>query len=199
MLVFRYLGIAFLIGAFAAAAAEVVVPPRVGSTGWYVSAYELWYTAWPGSLIFSQIRVERLAPFLWDPVVTTVLAVPGWLLLGLPGGWLVWNSRAKGFADLRERAEVKKYEEAMLFYDDLIKDARDQGMHREGDDMSPDHSGHDTLDEIEKQSQGDDDDLYSMDRAEALRAEIATRKAMEAEEAEPPSEPQSESGQPPSA
>ena len=171
----RYPGWILLLAAFAAAAAEVMVPPAPGAPGVFVSAYELWYTAWPGSLVRTQIHVERLAPFLWDPLIVAVLTLPGWFLFGLPGVMLTWMSRPRGFADARARAEVRKYEEAMLFYDDLIREARSQGMDRDGDDMSPDHSGHDTLDEIERQSE-EEDELYSMERAEAMRAEIARRK-----------------------
>lgn len=191
MIVLRYIGIGFLAAAFGAAAAEVLVPPRAGGSGWFVSAYDLWYTAWPGSLVFTQIRVERVAPFIWDPIFVSLLSVPGWLLFGLPGALMIWAARPKGFASLRERAEVRKYEETMMFYDDLIKDARDQGMDRDGDDMSPDHSGHDALDEIERQSIAEDEDLYSMQRAEAMRAEIARRRMMDPgdEPVPPPDEP----------
>ena len=174
----RYPGWVLLLAAFAAAAAEVMVPTAPGIRSIFVSAYELWYTVWPGSLIRTQIHVERLSPFLWDPLIVTVLALPGWFLFGLPGVMLTWMSRPRGFADARARAEVRKYEEAMLFYDDLIREARNQGMDRDGDDMSPDHSGHDTLDEIERQSD-EEDELFSMERAEAMRAEIARRKLNE--------------------
>ena len=172
----RYPGWALLLAAFAAAAAEIVVPLHPGSRDLFVSSYDLWYTGWPGTLIKLQIRLERIAPFLWDPVMTGILALPAWLLFGLPGIVLTWMSGPRGFADRRERAEVRKYEEAMLFYDDLARQARDQGMDRDGDDMSPDHSGHDTLDAIENISD-EDDDLYSMKRAEEMRLEIAKRRA----------------------
>lgn len=176
MRLLRLPGWILLLAAFAAAAAEVLVPPPSGAPEIFVPARDLWYTAWPGSMIFVQIRLERLAPILWDPLLIGLLSLPGWFLLGLPGVVLTWLSRPRGYADRRERAEVRKYEEAMLLYDDLAREARNQGLDREGDDMSPDHSGHDTLDEIWRQSEVDDDDLFSMKRAEALRAEIEARQ-----------------------
>jgi hypothetical protein len=174
MRMLRYPGWLLLFAAFASAAAEIVVKSPPGARDIFVPAYDLWYTGWPGSLIRMQIRLERIAPFLWDPVMTGVLTLPAWLLFGLPGLALTWMSRPQGFADRRERAEVRKYEEAMLLYDSLARDARDQGMDKDGDDMSPDHTGHDTLDAIESISDVDDD-LYSMERAEEMRLEIAKR------------------------
>jgi len=176
MKLLRYFGWALLVAAFGAAAAEVLVPPRPGTGSLFVPAYELWYTAWPGSLVGAQIRVERLAPFLWDPVIVTLLHLPAWMLLGLPGALLAWVTRSRTYADRRERAEVRKYEEAMMLYDDLARDARDQGMDAEEDDMLPDHSGHDTLDEIQLFGDEEDDELFSMERAEELRAQITARR-----------------------
>ncbi len=176
----RYPGWALLLAAFAAAAAEVVVPSPSGVPEFFVPALNLWYSGWPGSLINTQIRLERIAPFLWDPVLVSLLSLPAWLLFGLPGVMLSWMSRPGGFADKRERVDLRKYEEAMLFYDDLAREARHQGMDRDGDDMSPDHSGHDTLDAIEQLGNDDDDEeLYSLERAEALRKELAKRRARE--------------------
>ncbi|MEK9753920.1 MAG: hypothetical protein VW338_12035 [Rhodospirillaceae bacterium] len=171
----RYPGWALLLAAFASAAAEIIVPSAPGTRDFFVSAHELWYSGWPGSLIKLQIRLERIEPMLWDPILTGVLALPAWLLLGLPGIVLTWMSRPRGFADRRERAEVRKYEEALLLYDDLAREAREQGMDKDGDDMLPDHSGHDALDALELDDDADDD-IYSMERAEEMRLEIAKRR-----------------------
>ena len=91
MRVFYYLGFMLLMLAFASGAAEVV--PRTftrGEGGGFVSAYDLLYAAWPGKLVVAQIHVEKLSSALWDPILTGLLAMLVWLLLGLPGGALAW-------------------------------------------------------------------------------------------------------------
>ena len=76
MRMLRYPGWLLLFAAFASAAAEIVVKSPPGARDIFVPAYDLWYTGWPGSLIRMQIRLERIAPFLWDPVMTGVMAIP---------------------------------------------------------------------------------------------------------------------------
>ena len=53
--------------------------------GLVVSAQDLWYTLRPKSLLIFEIRVERLAPWLWDPVLKTILMLPAWAIFGVPG------------------------------------------------------------------------------------------------------------------
>ena len=94
MRIFYYLGCMLLLLGFASGAAEVV--PRTftrGGGGGFVSAYDLLYAAWPGKLVVFQIHVERLSSALWDPILIGLLALPAWLLLGLPGGALAWFQR----------------------------------------------------------------------------------------------------------
>ncbi len=58
--------------------------------GFFMSAFDLWYTMRPKSLLLFEIRIERLVPWLWDPVLTTVLKLPAWAIFGVPGGAIVW-------------------------------------------------------------------------------------------------------------
>jgi len=174
---FYYLGWALLIVAFATAAAEVMVPQLVVATSIFVSAHELWYTAWPSSLIGTQIRVERLAPFLWDPVLVQILALPGWFLFGLPGVGLVWVSRDKDVADSRARAEVEKYEEAMLVYESFTAPSNIEDEDGDQGAMWPNASDYDVFNEIEDQFSEENSEIFALERAEAVRAKIDARRA----------------------
>ncbi|MEE8350659.1 MAG: hypothetical protein V3R37_00490 [Rhodospirillales bacterium] len=57
-----YAGWAFLILAFAAGAVESIPRALPGDEGMFVSAYDLWYAAKPGSLVVAQIQVEKIPP-----------------------------------------------------------------------------------------------------------------------------------------
>jgi hypothetical protein len=51
---------------------------------------ELWFNVHVASLNLIQAVVQRyLHPFLWDPIITTVLQWPAWSLLGAPAAMLV--------------------------------------------------------------------------------------------------------------
>ena len=174
---FYYLGWALLIVAFATAAAEVMVPQLVVATSIFISAHELWYTAWPSSLIGTQIWVERLAPFLWDPVLVQILALPGWFLVGLPGVGLVWVSRNKGVADSCARAEIEKYEEAMFVYESLTAPSHIEDEEGDQGAMWPNASDYDVFNEIEDQFAEENNEMFALERAEAVRAKIDAQRA----------------------
>lgn len=147
MKVFFYLGWVLLVLAFAAGAAEVVPRSMPGSRTFFVSAYDLWYTASPGSLITTQIRIERyLHPMLWDPLLVTLLKLPAWLLLGLPGGLLAWFNRSDKQMSEAERLDLQKQEESFRLYDRLAQEAREAGFGDHEDDQLPDHASHDVID-----------------------------------------------------
>ena len=132
---FLLLGWAFVIFAFVAAAAEIVARIHGGPAGAYVSAYDIWYTVWPGNLVITQTMVERhLGVALWDYVARPILSLPAWLLFGAPGGALIW------FHGLR-RSEVDIIgEESFSVYDTLVEAARkEEGYDPNEDDMAPDH------------------------------------------------------------
>ena len=115
-----FLGLALLVGAFAAAAAGMVAHRIAGGPGVAMSAHDLWYTLRPGSLVVAEAALERLHPWLWDPVIASLLAVPAWLLLGLPGLLLVWRSRPR-------RGETDIDEDALFLFDRLAERARAEG------------------------------------------------------------------------
>jgi len=103
--------------AFVGAAAETSLG-RLGLT----SAHDLWYALDPGSLVVAKIRLdETLGPGTWDGIVRTALAPPAWALFGVPAGVLIWLFRPHRASDV---AEV---EEAIKYYDMLVKAAREEG------------------------------------------------------------------------
>lgn len=141
-----YFGWVLLVFAFAAGAAAVIPRTLPGGGGVIVSAYDLWYAAWPGSLITTQIKVERSLPWLWDPLLVTLLAWPAWLLFGLPGGLLAWYSRPNKEMSAAEREDLAKQEESFRLYDQLAREARESGIDEAEDDQLPDHGSHDVID-----------------------------------------------------
>ena len=154
-----YLGWILLITAFVSAAAEQVVRLYPGAPSMLTPAYDLWYTLWPGSLTITQIRVERISPTLWDPVITSLLSFPAWFLLGLPGLLLAWFCRPGRVLTPSEQEEHRKHAEALFLYDELAKESKAEGHATGPDDMSPDHDGHDALDEAERAPVPSDDEL----------------------------------------
>lgn len=146
MKVLFYFGWVLLVLAFAGGAAAVI-PRTLTGGGFVVSAYDLWYAAWPGSLIITQIRIERfLHPWLWDPILVTLLALPAWLLFGLPGGLLAWYTRPNKEMSAAEREDLAKQEESFQLYDRLAREARESGIDEAEDDQLPDHASHDVID-----------------------------------------------------
>ena len=136
MIAFFLLGVVFVLAAFLAAAYETVAQFQVGVGGMVLSAYDLCYTYWPGKLVVAQVLVERhLHPLVWDPVITAILHLPAWLILGAPGMTLLWNFRPARPGDPQDRLE----EETLYLYDALAKQAREEGYDPSEDDMAPDH------------------------------------------------------------
>lgn len=47
---------------------------------------QVWFDLHKDSLLLLQPALERhVSPFLWDPVMTTILEAPAWVVFGLPG------------------------------------------------------------------------------------------------------------------
>lgn len=134
MNLFFLVGWLLVVGAFLASAAGMIarVDPGAASGG-LMSARELWYYYAPGSFIIFQIRVERIAPWLWDPLLTGFLSLPTWLILGGPGIGLVWR-----FNPHRGEASEPLEDSPLFLYDQLAARARTEG-YVDGDDQAPDH------------------------------------------------------------
>jgi len=134
--------------AFAAASAEAVI----SGPGLFMAAHDLWLAMSAKSFVITQIRIERLSPALWNPVLTTVLAAPAWFLLGVPGALLSWFCRPGRKLSPEEEEDHRKHAESLFLYDALAEDARRAGYADGSDDMSPDHTGHDALDAMEDEA-----------------------------------------------
>ncbi len=123
-----YLGYGLLAAAFFAGAAEIAAHGIGRTKSLFLSAYDTWYTLWPGNLIVSRIIIERdFAPFLWDPVLVTVLSLPAWMILGIPGAALVWFFHPRRRGDGVTKEELSQYEESFFLYDKLCEQAKEDG------------------------------------------------------------------------
>lgn len=152
MRILFYLGGALLLLAFAGAAAEAIPRsmPRGGAGGgWFFSAYEIWYAASPGSLVVSQIRVERLSPALWDPLIVSLLSLPAWLLFGVPGGFLTWFCRPHKEMTAEQEEDLRSQEESMLLFDKLVREASEAGHGGDEDDQAPAYGGYENMEILE--------------------------------------------------
>lgn len=95
MIICRIVGVILLLAAVAAAGYEVLLAFDAGN--WRpVALGELWFKLHAASLNGAQAGIQRyISPFLWEPVITTVLLWPGWAVFGVPGAGLLWLCRAR--------------------------------------------------------------------------------------------------------
>lgn len=140
-----YLGWLLLLAAFAAGAGGAVVHTNPTHDGGMVSAHDLWYTLFPGNLVVTQIRVERLSPELWSAVIRPLLNLPAWFLTGVPGTLLAWFCRPVRVLTPDEEKDMRETEDAMFLYDALAEQAEAEG-YGEGDDRAPTHEEQHFLD-----------------------------------------------------
>jgi len=106
----------------------------------WAPTYDVWYAYSPRTLIVTQIRFEKYAPVLWDPVLVTVLQLPGWLLFGVPGVAMVWHFRANKTMSDEDREDYERQKESLFVLDELSREARnheDYDPHE--DDRAPAH------------------------------------------------------------
>jgi hypothetical protein len=91
----RFLGVLMLAVAF--------VSLVIDGTGWVANGIlnstqvgQLWFMVHQNSLLLLQPAVERhVAVWLWNPVITTVLEQPVWLVFGIIGAVLILLGRKK--------------------------------------------------------------------------------------------------------
>ena len=147
MMFLFYFGWFLMVVAFAAASAETIV----SGPALIVTAHDLWYAVSAKHFTISQIRIERLSPNLWNPVLTTVLSVPAWFLFGVPGVGLAWYCRPGRVLTPEEKDNHRKYAEGLFLLDELAKEGRRNGYiyDDDNDDRMPDHSGYDIMAALE--------------------------------------------------
>ena len=95
MTVCRIVGWFFVAAGLGAFAYEAIDAIATGS--WRMVALgETWFKLHASSLNTSQAVIQRyIAPWLWEPVITTILLWPGWVVFGVPGGLMVWLCRKR--------------------------------------------------------------------------------------------------------
>ena len=146
-----YIGVILTVCAFILAAAEAAWYGMPGSTrSIIVSAYDLWYTLSPSSLIILEIRVERiLGSWVWDPIILSILKLPAWLIFGAPGVILLTIFRPN--RDPKSIDDMAKVMESFELYDHLTKLAKEENPPGE------EHGPQDLLTEIPFSDELDDE------------------------------------------
>ena len=138
MIVFYPIGLILLALAFLASAAELSVHALHGASGLFVPFHEVWSTLALESLVNARAVVDAtVGPNVWEPLLGTLLSLPGWLLFGLPGGILAWLGHpSRGVIE-------PEHEENLFLIDALNEAARKDGYLEEEADFFSDH--HDTI------------------------------------------------------
>ena len=99
MIVWRFAGWSLLVAAFVFTAAEAMVHGILREYG-IVAASRVLETLEPEFLAAFEAAVSgNLHPLLWDPVLLSLMQLPGWLLLGAPGVFLIWYFRDRSQDD----------------------------------------------------------------------------------------------------
>jgi len=124
-----------------AAAVETAARGLPGADrSFFMSAYDLWYTLRPKSLLVFEMRTEGLAPWLWNPLMTTILAFPAWFVFGVPGSIFAWFCHPK--RNNQADDDINEVLESFTLFDELTRQARKEnpmGEEHGPRDMLPDH------------------------------------------------------------
>ena len=131
MVIGRFIGWVLIIMALGFAIAEI---SALGLSKQYgiMSAYSVLHTLVPGELILTRIIIGKtLHPVIWDPFIKSLLWLPGWLLLGLPGIICIWK-----FRDLT--SETTSDDEAVdSSYEDILAAAEEFDKIVENEELAP--------------------------------------------------------------
>jgi hypothetical protein len=95
MIIGRIIGWILMAAALAALGYEAFVAIDTGA--WRVLALgEIWFKVDSQSLNAAQAGIQRhVSPYLWEPVITTVLLWPGWAVFGVPAVLLMLLFRVR--------------------------------------------------------------------------------------------------------
>jgi hypothetical protein len=98
MIVGRIIGWIFLIAALAVLARDVLASIDAGSLS-LIATGELWFTLHQTSLQVAEPAIARhipvIGPWLWHPVISTILTWPALFVFGVPGLLLSWLFRTR--------------------------------------------------------------------------------------------------------
>jgi len=174
MRILFYCGVILVAMSLLAAAFETAAHGLFGANqGFIMSAHDLWYALRPKSLLVFEIRTERIARWLWNPVMTTLLIFPAWAVFGVPGGLLLWFCHPhRGRQD--DDDDVKGVLESFELFNELTRQAlRDnpKGEEHGPRDMLPDDLiGQDIAPDANRPGEViDNDDLFDSDGGDGWR------------------------------
>ena len=93
MRIFRFIGYGFIILALAALGYEAA--QALANDGWQIFALgELWFKLDAQSINISQSGIQRyISPWVWEPMITSILLCPCWSIFGGLGLILIWLGR----------------------------------------------------------------------------------------------------------
>jgi hypothetical protein len=95
MLVIRFIGSLFLLGAVIAFTADLSRPRRPGTPA-FTSLYKNWADLAPQSLAAAENAVKsRTHAIVWDPLITTPLSAPAFATFGLLAIGLLYLGRPR--------------------------------------------------------------------------------------------------------
>ena len=97
MLIFlRTLGVWFLLLAMVAAVVDATKSLAGGGQLIITPLGQQWSSLSQSSFEAARTAVEtNVAPMLWDPVITTILQAPAWIVFGVIGAALYWLGRKR--------------------------------------------------------------------------------------------------------
>ncbi len=126
------LALAFLITG-AEMATRVLAATDKGSHDFFISTWQVWYTIAPASFL----SVQETA---YIDIIRPLLALPGWVLFGIPGAILAATCRKRD-DDRLKADQFKDHEKSLYLYDELAQAAEDENLSDLPDDLTPsDHS-----------------------------------------------------------
>ncbi len=127
MRLFFILGCLLLAAAFLSGTAEMATRVMYRREALAYSAIDVWRLISPQGLAQAKSYIEtELSPALWDPVLSTLLILPGWAVFGIPGIALVW------FCHPKVKGGTRVDEDSLFLYDRLAERAREEGYHDDG-------------------------------------------------------------------
>ena len=140
MILWRITGWCILVMAFVFTAAEAVVHGMLSEYG-IVAASKVLAVLAPDTLAdMKETVTENMSPLVWDPFMLTLLQLPGWILLGGPGVFLVWyfRDRTPGDSEIPDDYPHTTYEDIVAAaeeadYDDIGLPSK----YRDLDDYDP--------------------------------------------------------------
>jgi hypothetical protein len=116
----RIVGWGFLAAAFLAAALETAAHGITRDWG-SMSARDVFEVLAPDLFDAFRDKIDSvLHPVAWDYVIMPLLILPGWLLIGVPGGLLVWLFRPAPDPDYTNAASFPQ-----VSYEDIVAAARE--------------------------------------------------------------------------